>query len=324
MTLFRRLSLLLGDSPNISPADFFCIFPGNDVYSPHLHKMRWGLFGQWYRVTGTGCHGKKSAHIGVCCQLIYLIRSTKYYLKHFQYYFGACVWIQLELDEVVCKKLEESGKQITLEAHSGQMDLTTADLVLFDSPWTKQYLGLLGKIEWVFAHLHGGYRVHLYLVWRLYDSVHGLQMNVSPFKCVCSSLVGMGCDHIAALQNLKSPSPSWSSLGPYLTAGTAMTALVTLSKTARWISTMRSYLGTWVPFLYIAITVGNGRYACILMSFKNLLHPRTQPASDVLPNAGECVNKHDSSSNREIEELTKFLQEFPKANSQVGIRLVVD
>ena len=61
-------------------------------------------------VTWTGCHGKKPAHIGVCCQLIYLLRPTKCYLKALSVLLRVCVWIQLELDEVVCRKLEDSDK----------------------------------------------------------------------------------------------------------------------------------------------------------------------------------------------------------------------
>ena len=119
----------------------------------------------------------------------------------------------------------------------------------------------------------------------------------------------------------ENPSSSWIGLASYLAAGTAMMASVTLQRlVARRISTVGSYLRTWVPFLPTAITVGNGRYACIPTSVKKLIPPTH---SACIWCFGEYISKYHSSSSKEIVDMTKLLQEFPKANLQVGIRLVV-
>ena len=73
-------------------------------------------------------------------------------------------------------------------------------LIWFSLVHYKSNLSLLGKFGLVSTNLHGRYRLPLYLVWQLHDSVYGLQMDIFPFKCACLPFVGMDCNPIVALR----------------------------------------------------------------------------------------------------------------------------
>lgn len=141
-------------------------------------------------VTWTGCHGKKPAHIGVCCQLIYLLRPTKCYLKALSVLLRSMCMNPIRIG---WSSVQEIGGVWQINRAQSTPWPNGHGHCWFGPPWftIKSNLSLLGKFGLVSTNLHGRYRFRLYLVWQLHDSVYGLQMNIFPFKCACLPFVGM-------------------------------------------------------------------------------------------------------------------------------------
>lgn len=128
-------------SPDLSRLVLFVSSLGI-MFMAHI-SIRWGLWDSGTVVPGSGCHGKKLAHVGVCSQLIYVylgfsiysLRLIKYRLKHPGYCFVACLWIQSKLNEVVCRKYGRVWQPNRARKPSqdtdvcGQMDLVTTYLI---------------------------------------------------------------------------------------------------------------------------------------------------------------------------------------------------
>lgn len=159
---------------------------------------------------------------------------------------------------------------------------------MVDSLWMNEGLCLSNKGEWV--------SMPIYMKGADYTCIWcGSCMIPStvcrwiclPSKYACSSLVGIEWPYSRTLESIeffvfecaiKYRFHTWAedSNDGYCHASGRLSAW--------WISRMAPYLGTWVPFLYTVITVGNDRYAYIPMPVRNLLQPLIQPASGGLPN----------------------------------------